>query len=548
MTVSPVKDDSGVIIGASKIARDVTDRKRAEEAIRFQAHLLNAVEQAVIATDVEGKIIYWNSFAEWLYGWTAGEAIGSILLDIIPVETLREKAAEILSRLAQGDSWSGEFNVQRKDGSEFPALVTDSPIFSPQGELIGVVGVSVDITERKRAEELRDKLLENEREARAQAERANALKDEFLATLSHELRNPLNVILGYSEVLLRSEEARQSKSLRRAIEILRRNAVAQSHLVKDLLDLSRLHTGKLSLNREAVSLSAAVNNAVETVRAEAAAKNIELQVDTCEEVLFVAADPFRLEQMVWNLLSNAVKFTGPGGNVRITCATEGDFAVLAVKDNGEGIDPQFLPEVFEMFRQADGSISRKHSGMGIGLALVRQLAELHQGTVTAASEGVGKGAEFKIRIPLSRETTQAGIPALQAMNGGLNNVRILVVDDSEDAIEMLRCLLEIDGATVSTATSGAEALQIAADQAFDVVVSDISMPGMDGFEFLRRLHSIPMHKDLPAVALTGFGRDEDRKRAQEEGFVSHVTKPLDVDKLLEILRQIPASCRKSQAS
>jgi PAS domain S-box-containing protein len=548
VTVSPVKDANGVIIGASKIARDVTQRKRAEEEIRFQAHLLNAVEQAVIATDLEGRIIYWNSFAESLYGWTAKEAIGLILLDIIPVESLKEKATEILSRLMHGDSWSGEFIVQRKDGSQFPAMVTDSPIFGATGELIGVVGVSVDISERKRAEEQRLQLLENEREARSQAERANSLKDEFLATLSHELRNPLNVILGYSEVLLRSAEARQSESLRRAIEILRRNALIQSHLVRDLLDLSRLHTGKLSLNREAVSLATAVNNAVETVRAEAAVKKIELEVHASEEVLFVAADPFRLEQMVWNLLSNAVKFSLSGGRVEIKLASNGDYAILSVKDNGEGIDPRFLPEVFEMFRQADGTFSRKHGGMGIGLALVRQLVELHGGTVTASSEGVGRGAEFTLRLPLSRETKKANAPTVQAMNGELSNVRILVVDDSEDAVDMLRCLLEMDGAIVKTATSGADALQIATDEAFDIVVSDISMPWMDGFEFLKRLRALPKHKYVPAVALTGFGRDEDRNRAQSEGFFTHVTKPLDTGNFLEILRQMTTRSHKTLAS
>jgi PAS domain S-box-containing protein len=548
VTVSPIKDAQGEIVGASKIVRDVTQRKRAEEEIRFQAHLLNAVEQAVIASDLQGRIIYWNAFAERLYGWTAGEAIGSVLLDLTPAETLREKASEILSQLLRGESWSGEFMVRRKDGSLFPAMVTDSPIFSAQGELIGVVGVSVDISERKAAEEQRLQLLENEREARSQAERANSLKDEFLATLSHELRNPLNVILGYSEVLLRSEEARKSASLRRAIEILRRNALTQSHLVRDLLDLSRLHTGKLSLNREAVSLSTAVHNAVETVREEAAAKNIEIDVSTNEEVVFVAADPFRLEQMVWNLLSNAVKFTPPGGRVEIRSSSDGDNAVFSVKDNGEGIDPQFLPEVFEMFRQADGTFSRKHGGMGIGLALVRQLAGLHGGAVTAASEGVGKGAEFTIRLPLSRETTQSGITNPSALSGELSDVRILVVDDSEDALEMLRALLELDGATVTTATSGANALGIAADNAFDLVVSDISMPGMDGFEFLNRLRAMPNHRQVPAVALTGFGRDEDRKRAKKEGFLSHITKPLNVDSLLEILHKIATKSRRSQAS
>ena len=538
LTVSPVKDDQGKTIGASKIAYDVTDRKRAEEEIRFQAYLLNAVEQAVVATDMDGKILYLNSFAESLFGWSSAEACGSSVIDIISSESLREEAAKILARLQRGDSWSGEFLVKRKDGSVFPAMVTDSPIFNAKGELIGIVGVSVDISERKRIEEEQARLHASEREARAQAERANALKDEFLATLSHELRNPLNVMLGYSEVLLRNEEVKQSPALRHSIEVLRRNVLHQSVLVRDILDLSRLHTGKLSLNRETVSFTTVIINAVESVRAEAAAKDIELKVDVVEGVLFIEGDPIRLEQVVWNLLNNAIKFTSPGGTVGITLASDGQDAVLVIKDSGEGIDPAFLPAVFEMFRQGDARSNRKHGGMGIGLALVRQLVELHGGSVTAASEGAGKGAEFEIRIPLSSETRKDVKRIPWAITDALLRMRILVVDDSEDNVEMLRHVLEIEGATVTTATSGAEALRISAEREFDLIVSDISMPEMDGFEFLRRLRAIPMQRDVPALALTGLGRAEDVDRAEAAGFFSHVTKPLDVTRLVQILRDV----------
>lgn len=547
LTVSPVKDDQGRIIGASKIAYDVTDRKRKDEEIRFQAHLLNAVEQAVVATDLEGKILYLNSFAESLFGWSSAEAIGSSVLDILSADSSREHAAKILSMLSQGESWSGEFLVKRKDGSVFPAMVTDSPIFSASGQLIGVVGVSVDITGRKQAEEENARLHASERDARAQAESANALKDEFLATLSHELRNPLNVMLGYSEVLLRNEEVKHSPVLQQAIEVLKRNVLNQAVLVRDILDLSRLHTGKLSLNRETVSFTTVITNSVETVRADAAARNIKLNVLVGEGVV-IAGDPLRLEQVVWNLLNNAIKFTPPGGAVWITLASEGQDAVLVVKDSGEGIDPAFLPAVFEMFRQADARSNRKHGGMGIGLALVQQLVELHGGSVSAASEGAGRGAEFKIRIPLSRETKEAVTSVPQAIGDALRRMRILVVDDSEDNVEMLRCLLEIEGATVTTATSGAEALRISTEKEFDVIVSDISMPEMDGFEFLRRLRAIPMQRDVPALALTGLGRAEDVKRAQAVGFFSHVTKPLDATQLVQILRDaLPSAHVKANA-
>lgn len=540
LTVSPVKDDRGGIVGASKIVYDITERKRAEQEIRFQAHLLNAVEQAVVATDLRGNILYLNSFAESLFGWSSEEAIGLNVVDVISAETFREEAENILSRLRQGNSWCGEAMVKRKDGSIFDAMVTDSPIFNAGGELIGVVGVSSDITGRKRAEEETARLHESEREARAQAERANSLKDEFLATLSHELRNPLNVMLGYSEVLLRNGEVKRSAYLQHAIEVLRRNVLNQSVLVRDILDLSRLNTGKLSLNRETVSFTTVITNAVETVRSEAEAKDIYLNVEVNDEVLFVEGDPLRLEQVVWNLLNNAVKFTGRGGNVRITLASEGEAAVLVVKDSGEGIDPAFLPDVFEMFRQADAGRNRKHGGMGIGLALVRQLIELHGGVVAAASEGRGRGAEFTVRIPLSSKTKQAVTTIPQTSNGALRGMHILVVDDSKDNVEMMRCLLETEGAAVTTALSGVEALGIATEREFDAIVSDISMPEMDGFELLGRLRAIPIQRDVPAVALTGLGRAEDVKRAEMVGFLSHVTKPLDAINLVRILREISA--------
>ncbi len=523
--------------GITAYLRDITERKFAEEEIRFQAHLLSAVEQAVIATDLTGTILYWNAFAERLYGWTMKEAVGANVLDLI-VDGNREVAAEILGSLENGKSWSGEFMVKTKAGSQFPALVTDSPIINNVGELIGVVGVSVDITDRKKADEERTLLLERERQARTEAEKANQLKDEFLATLSHELRNPLNVILGYSEVLLRSEEAQKSDFLKQAAGILRRNALAQSQLVRDLLDLSRLHMGKVALNRESVSLLTIIGNAVETVRAAAVEKEIDVRIVTGGELLFTNGDPLRLEQVVWNLLNNAVKFTPKGGKITIELQREGDEARLSVADSGQGIAPEFLPHVFEMFRQADATSSRTHAGLGIGLALVRQLVELHKGKVGVTSTGVGQGAEFTIRLPLSKEEKAAAGETANSDHRPLNKLRILVVDDSEDTTDMLRGLFELDGARVETACRAIEALRIAREHKFDVVVTDISMPEMDGFELRRRLRELPHMTDVPVLALTGFGRAEDIARARTEGFRAHITKPIDVKKLVSLLRDL----------
>jgi PAS domain S-box-containing protein len=524
--------------GLTVYLRDITKRRESEEEIAFQARLLNAVEQAVIATDLQGKIVYWNSFAEQLYGWSAAEALGANVLEITPADATLEQATEVMSHLREGKSWSGEFLVRRKDGAIFPAMVTDSPIFSEQGELVGMVGVSVDISQRKQSEAERETLHQSERAARAEAEKANRLKDEFLATLSHELRNPLNVILGYAEVLLRSEEARSSPFVHRSAEVLKRNALAQSRLVRDLLDLSRLHIGKLSLNCEVLSLTAIIDNAVETVNSEATQKQIKIKMDSAEDVIFVNADPLRLEQVLWNLLNNAVKFTPAGGEVAIRLGGDDGRALVTIEDTGPGIEPEFLPHVFEMFRQADASSSRPHGGMGIGLALVKQLIELHGGTV-AASSAPGQGASFKIELPATREKEAPSAYLPQSDTGLLSHMRILIVDDSADTVDMLRRLFEMDGASVATASGAEAALKIAADEDFDAILSDISMPGVDGFEFVRRLREIARHQDVPVLAITGFGRAEDVERASAEGFFSHVTKPIDVNNLVELLRSLP---------
>ena len=396
--------------------------------------------------------------------------------------------------------------------------------------------------EKLRAEAERERLLTSVQEARDAAEKANQLKDEFLATLSHELRNPLNVILGYSELLLRMREIEQSPRLVQMGEALRRNAQSQSQLINDLLDLSRLQRGKISLNQETVSLPAIIDNAVETVRADAAAKGIEIRVNVGDQLLLVEGDRLRLQQIAWNLLNNAVKFTPAGGSIEIALSNENDSAVFVVTDTGQGIDANFLPHVFEMFRQADGSNRRRHGGLGIGLALVHQLVQLHRGTISAASDGPNKGARFTVRLPLLRETARLGTPVAASSGAVELNVfaqtNFLIVDDSEDTIAMLEELLKVAGANVMTATNGADALRIAAENEFDVILSDISMPEMDGFEFLQRLRKIDGRQTVPVVAITGFGRSNDIARARAAGFYSHLTKPLNLQVLTGVLQQI----------
>jgi signal transduction histidine kinase/ActR/RegA family two-component response regulator len=396
--------------------------------------------------------------------------------------------------------------------------------------------------EKLRAEAERERLLTSVQEARDAAEKANQLKDEFLATLSHELRNPLNVILGYSELLLRMREIEQSPRLAQMGEALRRNAQSQSQLINDLLDLSRLQRGKISLNQETVSLPAIIDNAVETVRADAAGKGVEIRVNVGDQLLLVEGDRLRLQQIAWNLLNNAVKFTPAGGSIEIALSNEDEKAVFAVTDTGQGIDANFLPHVFEMFRQADGSNRRRHGGLGIGLALVHQLVQLHGGKISAQSDGPNKGARFTVRLPLLRETASLKSPVAASSGPVELNVfaqtNFLIVDDSEDTIAMLEELLRVVGANVMTATNGADALRIAAENEFDVILSDISMPEMDGFEFLQRLRKIDGRQNVPVIAITGFGRSADIARARAAGFYSHLTKPLNLQVLTEVLKQL----------
>ncbi len=470
------------------------------------------------------------------------------------------KQRVIVENITESEIYAGRPSLEAMREADILA-VQSLPLMSSLGKVLGIISThfcnvhrpseqelrlmdllarqTADYLERKRVEGEREQLLEREHELRETAEEANRLKDEFLAIMSHELRNPLNVILGYAELLLRMDDIKKSPNLHRMADAVKRNAVAQSKLIRDLLDLSRLRSGKLELNRETVSPVVSIQNAIETVRIDADSKDIEIQVVPPEEVLFVQADPVRLEQIIWNLLNNSVKFTPRGGRIEVRLDEDGEDIVLTVADNGQGIDTSFLPHIFEIFRQADSGTNRAQSGMGIGLAVVQQLVELHGGSVAAYSAGVGQGAMFTIRLPRSVDTKRRPSLSMDLTIGTLQGMEVLVVDDSEDTTEMVRHLLEIGGASVCAATSGAEALRFAREREFDVVLSDISMPEMDGFEFLSRLRDLPGKQDLPAVALTGFGRPEDVQRASDQGFYAHLTKPFDLQTLARLLQKIP---------
>jgi len=473
---------------------------------------------------------------------------------------LQSKQRVVVEDINNSEIYAGKPSLQAMREADVQS-VESVPLVSSEGNPLGIISThfshahrpseqelrlmdllarqTADYLERKRVEGEREQLLAREHELRETAEDANRLKDEFLAIMSHELRNPLNVILGYAELLLRMDEIKSAPHLQRMADAVKRNAVAQSKLIRDLLDLSRLRSGKLELNRETVLPTASIENAIETVRIDAEGKGVEIKVEAPDDILFVQADPVRLEQIIWNLLNNSVKFTPHGGRIVVRLEEENDKIVLTVSDNGQGIDSSFLPHIFEIFRQADPGTSRSQQGMGIGLAVVQQLVELHGGSVSASSAGLGKGATFTIRLPRSGNLKSHSSAAQDLGIGSLDGMSVLVVDDSADTTEMVRHLLEIGGASVYAATSGVEALRLAREKEFDVVLSDISMPEMDGFEFLSRLRQIPGKEDLPAVALTGFGRPEDVQRASDKGFYAHLTKPFDIQRLASLLQKVP---------
>jgi signal transduction histidine kinase len=396
-----------------------------------------------------------------------------------------------------------------------------------------------------RAFEEKRQLLESERAARSEAERASRLKDEFLAIVSHELRTPLNAILGWAHILTQSRVERP-EILAQGLDTIVRNARAQANLIEDLLDMSRIVSGKIRLNVRPITLPEIVTAAVETITPAAQAKNIRIDCAFDGDGCRVHGDPERLQQIVLNLLSNAVKFTPQGGRIEVAVEAEDAWAEVAVRDTGEGIRPDFLPSVFAPFSQADSSTTRRHGGLGLGLAVVSHLVELHGGTVRAESAGLGLGSTFAFRIPgridgevieqeREQEPTGAGLPVAD----GLRDLRLLIVEDEPDTRDALARFLQHYGASVTAVGSAGEALECLGARDFDVLVSDIGMPGMDGYDLIRELRRRETDgRCLPAVAVTAFSRDEDRQRVLREGYHEHVAKPVNTSRLIGVLLEL----------
>ena len=559
--------EDGKFIHTRCFTRDITEQKRAQEALRISENrktaILDASLDAIITMDHEGLVSDFNAAAEKLFGHPRENALGSRLAELIIPHALRQRHHEGLARyLATGEGpvlgKRIELPALHADGHEFPVeiSITRIPGIAPPA----FTATLRDITARKEAEEAlrrneealhtvtqkaaqqREQLLSNERAARAEAERLSALKDDFLATLSHELRTPLSAILGWAQVLRRG--AKSEADLQQGLETIERNARMQTQLIEDLLDMSRITAGQMRLDIQTLQPAPIIQAAIETVRPSAEANGIRIETLLDPSAGPVSGDPNRLQQVVWNLLSNAIKFTPKEGKVQVVLQRVSSHIEISVADTGIGIEPQFLPYVFERFRQADASTTRKYGGLGLGLSIVKHLIELHGGIVRVESAGTGLGTTFSVHLPLTvvhertrreqelhPQTSRETATDFALVN--LSGTTVLVVDDEADARDLLRRVLEECRAQVLTAASAVEALQILERERPQVLITDIGMPNVDGFEFLKRVRALGEAKGgrIPAIALTAFARTEDRTRALRAGFVIHVAKPVEASEL-----------------
>jgi PAS domain S-box-containing protein len=525
---------------------DLSDRKQAEEELRQKNAILNVINEStptpIFVKDRQGRIIYANPATLKVLGKSAEQVIGSCDCDLYPNPEDAARVMENDRRIME----TGQMEVveESPDGIR-TFLGIKVPYRNESGEVIGLIGISNDISERVQIERDRERVLQQEQAARQVAEEANRIKDEFLAVLSHELRSPLNPILGWTRLLQNGnlDAARQ----REALATIERNAKLQTQLIEDLLDISRIMQGKLTLTAAPVSLTFVISAAVETVRLAAAAKQIQILLDLSTGIAPVSGDAARLQQVVWNLLSNAVKFTPNGGQVIVELRQLNGLAQIRVIDTGKGISPDFLPYVFEYFRQADATTTRKFGGLGLGLAIVRQIVEMHGGTVKAESLGENQGATLTVQLPSIQQailTAPEPAPAkAETTEAPLSNLQILLVDDDADTREFQAFLLEQSGANVTAVASGLEALQALERFIPNVIVSDIGMAEMDGYMLMQEIRSHPNYRRrrIPAIALTAYARDFDQQKALQVGFQSHITKPVEPEALIEgilmLLRQ-----------
>ena len=561
---SPLRDEQDMVVGGIGIVRAVGSRRDSEDrsddiSQRLASHVENS-PLAVIEWSSDFCVSHWSESAERLFGWKAEEVIGKHVGDW---QFVFAEDADAVERVTHRQRMGTELHgVQRnrnytKEGSILFCEWYNSVLHDKAGNLVSVLSLVLDVTARKLAEEERAALLLRERDARRHAEEADRLKDEFLATLSHELRTPLTSILGWSSMIRNGEV--EGKNMARAIETIERNARSQARLIDDLLDVSRIITGNLRLELHPLNLAPILEAGLDALRPTADAKGIELRGEFESSNCLVRGDGNRLRQVIWNLLSNAIKFTPRGGSVAIKLECVETSARLTVNDTGEGISSEFLPYVFDRFRQAEGSISRRQGGLGLGLAVVRHLVELHGGNVSAASAGPGQGATFTVDLPVAverrdparaeqrrREIERRRRSSKDVIR--LDGLLVLLVEDDDDSRRLVGTMLKRHGAQVTSAKSAAEALSIlqqlsgqkneessrALNRLPDLIVSDIGMPDEDGYELLRTLRELPPEKGgaIPAIALTGYATRKDRDRALAAGYQLHLAKPLEQSELI----------------
>ncbi|MGF1933691.1 MAG: ATP-binding protein [Nostoc sp. ChiQUE02] len=531
--------------GVSIFVTEISDRKQAEKALRASEERFRSMADnapfMVWVTDTDSYCTYLSNSWYDFTGQSEKTGLGFEWLNALHPEDCNYAKNVFLTASARCEAFRMEYRLRRKDGEYRSCLDAANPWFGVDGEFKGYIGSVIDITERKVAEGERDRLFQLEQAARTEAERANRVKDEFLAVLSHELRSPLNPILGWARLLQTREF--DAAGVKKAIATIERNAKLQAQLIEDLLDVSRILQGKLNLNMFPVNLVLVIEGGLETVRLAAEAKNIQIQTMLDASFGQVLGDSSRLQQVIWNLLSNAVKFTPEGGKIDIKLERIDTQAQITVSDTGKGISPDFLPYVFEYFRQADGTTTRKFGGLGLGLAIVRHLIELHGGTIWAESLGEGQGAIFRVRLPLIKKDL---IPKQHINIAALNpspvteilaGVQILVVDDDNDTRDFHTFLLEQAGARVTAVSSAKEALQVLAESEPDILLSDIGMPETDGYMMMQQIKVLQAKqaKQIPAIALTAYAGEINQQQALESGFQKHMSKPVEPEELVKAI-------------
>jgi two-component system CheB/CheR fusion protein len=538
----PYRTNEDRIEGAVMTFFDITLRRQAEEQARASEARMrmvadSAYDYAIITMDVEGRTTSWNKGAERLFGYTEAEMLGQPLDRLFTPEDMAHgvPADELHRARDEGRAEDERWHV-RKDGSRFFCSGVTTPLGG--GEFYGYAKIARDVTARERHGQEREQAISREQAVRSDAESAAALKDEFLAVMSHELRHPLNMIHINVELLSRMPELRHSPTFMRAASVIRNSVMSQAKIIDDLMDISRVRTGKLSLTMAPVLLDTLLAGIVDVARSDPAAQDLQIELSGSADGVPVLADAVRIEQVAMNLLSNAIKFTPKGGRIDVRMGREDGYARIDVIDNGQGIAPTFLPHVFDMYGQSVSVTTRQKGGLGIGLALVRELVALHGGRVEATSDGSGKGARFSVWLPLL-DNTAVPLPGGDAADEDvMAGLRILLVDDMEDMLMVFKSLLEMSGAIVLDASSAKQGLEILAREEVDLLISDISMPEIDGYEFLRRVHAIPKYAALPAIAITGMRRDSDIAQACAAGFSAHLGKPVSVERLSAIVRDL----------